>query len=73
MHNLASIRNCHRGERYDLLPPGSFFLVITYFLLSNDFPVIFQVYMNIHDYANEIIFILGPLDERTCQIVSRMI
>ena len=57
MNNVASIRNYHRGERKVLLSPGSFFLAIANFLLSNDFLVIFQVYMNIHDYANEIIFI----------------
>ena len=57
MINLASIPNYHRGERYVLLSPGSYFLAIAYFLLSNDFPVIFQVYMNIHDYAKEKIFI----------------
>ena len=57
MNNLASIRNWHRGERMVLLSPGSYILVIAYFLLPNDFPVIFNFYMNIHDYANEIIFI----------------
>ena len=124
INNLASIRNCHRGERYVLLSPGSYFQVIAYFLLSltavsgvgsspaqaicetsqvllagvsggfpgvlpfrppidwlvsmseiilkgtlnrikkkkkkllsNAFSIIFQVYMNILDYANEIIFI----------------
>ena len=59
MNNLASIRNCHRGERYVLLSPVSYFLAIAYFLLFTFqcFPVIFQVYMNILDYANEIIFI----------------
>ena len=31
-------------------------LGLTSWSFSNDFPVIFQVYMNIHDYANEIIF-----------------
>ena len=56
-NNLASNRNCHRGERKVLLSPWSYFLVIAYFLLFNDFPIIFQVYMNIHDYANEIILI----------------
>lgn len=34
-------------------------LVIAYFLLSNDFPVIFQVFLNVHEYENEIIYIWG--------------
>ena len=40
--------------------------------LSNALAHIFQVFINIHEYANETIFILGPLDERICQIVSMM-
>ena len=30
---------------------GSKFLVVAYFFLSNDFPVIFQVFINIYVYA----------------------
>ena len=31
-------------------------LVIAYILLSNDFPVMFHFFINIHEYANEIIY-----------------
>ena len=57
MNNLASfeiIIGVKGRFHYPWVPlPGH----CLHFLLSNDFPVIFQVYMNIHDYANEIIFI----------------
>ena len=57
MNNLASIRHCHRVEVGHIIPrvlvPGHLLL----FILSNDFPVIFRVFINIHEYANEMIFI----------------
>ena len=44
-------------------------------LLTFYFPMIilsfFQVFINIHEYANKIIYIEPP-DERTCAIVSLM-
>ena len=38
---------------------GSKFPVVIYFFLSNDFPVILQVFIHIHEYANEMFFIFG--------------
>ena len=52
MNNLASIKNCLRVRGRFHYPLGP-----TSWSFSNDFPVIFQVYMNIHDYANEILCI----------------
>ena len=38
MNNLASIRNCHRGERYVLLSPGpTFWSLLTFY-----FPMFFR-------------------------------
>ena len=52
MNYLVSTRNCHRDERTWVLVSGQYI-----FLLSNDFPVNFQVFINIHEYANKIIYI----------------
>ena len=53
MNNLASIRNYHRGVRYIYYHRGQFSRRCL-LLFSNDFPVIFQVFINIHEHANEI-------------------
>ena len=70
INNLVSNRNCHQGVSRSTIT-GSKFPVV-----SHDFPVIFQVFRNIHEYANEVIYIyehLRTLDERNCQIASLMI
>ena len=54
MNYLVSTRNCHRDERTWVLVSGHYI-----FLLSNDFPVNFQVFINIHEYAKKIIYIYG--------------
>ena len=52
INNLASIRLFNRSEITPrALAPGHCLR-----FLSNDIPVIFQVFINIHEYTNEMIF-----------------
>ena len=58
MNNLASIRHCHRGKGRSNYPQApSSWPLLTFFFPINDFPVIFRDFINIHEYANEMIFI----------------
>ena len=54
MNNLASIRNC-----LSLPSQGPSFYSLLTFFLSNDSPVIIQVFITIHEYANTMIYIFN--------------
>ena len=57
MSNLASIRHYHRVKGRSNYPQGPSSWSLLTFFFPMIFPSFFLVFINIHEYANEMIFI----------------